>query len=94
MSLASGRSLSRLQFAEFAGALGAAAGVAAVTGSSSASSKNMGTLLVREGTPTENRAIAAGLSMAASVISIVPILLVFLVFQHRFVHAMTESALK
>ena len=69
MSLASGRSLSRLQFAEFAGALGAAAGVAAVTGSSSASSKNMGTLLVREGTPTENRAIAAGLSMAASVIS-------------------------
>ncbi|WP_253705343.1 carbohydrate ABC transporter permease [Brachybacterium sp. P6-10-X1] len=42
----------------------------------------------------ENGAMAAGLSMAASVISIVPILLVFLVFQRRFVRAMTESALK
>lgn len=42
----------------------------------------------------ENGAMAAGLSMAASVISIVPILLVFLIFQRRFVRAMTESALK
>jgi ABC-type glycerol-3-phosphate transport system permease component len=32
--------------------------------------------------------------MAAAVISIIPILVVFLVFQRRFVKAMTESALK
>lgn len=42
----------------------------------------------------ESGAMAPGLSMAAAVISIVPILLVFLVFQRRFVQAMTESALK
>ena len=42
----------------------------------------------------ETGAMAPGLSMAAAVLSILPILLVFLVFQRRFVHAMTESALK
>jgi multiple sugar transport system permease protein len=42
----------------------------------------------------ESGAMAPGLSMAAAVISIIPILLVFLVFQRRFVQAMTESALK
>ena len=34
------------------------------------------------------------LLVAAAVLSILPILLVFLIFQRRFVHAMTESALK
>jgi multiple sugar transport system permease protein len=42
----------------------------------------------------ETGAMAPGLSMAASVISILPILLVFLLFQRRFVQAMTESAIK
>ena len=42
----------------------------------------------------ETGAMAPGLSIAAAVLSILPILLVFLVFQRRFVHAMTESALK
>jgi multiple sugar transport system permease protein len=42
----------------------------------------------------ETGAMAPGLSMAAAVISIIPILLVFLIFQRRFIHAMTESALK
>lgn len=42
----------------------------------------------------ESGAMAPGLSMAAAVISIIPILLIFLVFQRRFVQAMTESALK
>lgn len=39
-------------------------------------------------------ALAPGESMAAAVISIIPILVVFLIFQRRFVRAMTESALK
>ena len=42
----------------------------------------------------ETGAMAPGISMAAAVISIIPILVVFLVFQRRFVKAMTESALK
>lgn len=42
----------------------------------------------------ETGAMAPGVSMAAAVISIIPILVVFLVFQRRFVQAMTESALK
>ena len=42
----------------------------------------------------ETGAMAPGLSMAAAVLSILPILLVFLIFQRRFVQAMTESALK
>ncbi|MDN5687055.1 MAG: carbohydrate ABC transporter permease [Brachybacterium sp.] len=42
----------------------------------------------------ETGAMAPGVSMAAAVISIIPILVVFLIFQRRFVKAMTESALK
>jgi multiple sugar transport system permease protein len=42
----------------------------------------------------ETGAMAPALSMAAAVISIIPILLVFLIFQRRFIRAMTESALK
>lgn len=42
----------------------------------------------------ETGAMAPGISMAAAVISIIPILIVFLIFQRRFVQAMTESALK
>jgi len=42
----------------------------------------------------ETGAMAPGVSMAAAVISIIPILVVFLIFQRRFVQAMTESALK
>lgn len=42
----------------------------------------------------ETGAISPGISMAAAAISIVPILLVFLIFQRRFVQALTESALK
>ncbi|MFC0673187.1 carbohydrate ABC transporter permease [Brachybacterium hainanense] len=42
----------------------------------------------------ETGAMAPGVSMAAAVISILPILVVFLIFQRRFVQAMTESALK
>ena len=42
----------------------------------------------------ETGAMAPGISMAAAVISIIPILVVFLIFQRRFVQAMTESALK
>ena len=38
--------------------------------------------------------MAPGVTMAAAVISIVPILVAFLIFQRRFVQAMTESALK
>lgn len=51
MPLASGRSLSRRQFA---GALGAAAGTAAVAGCSSNSAKDMDTLQVWGGIPAEN----------------------------------------
>lgn len=42
----------------------------------------------------ETGAMAPGVTMAAAVISIVPILVAFLIFQRRFVQAMTESALK
>ncbi|MFC7465716.1 carbohydrate ABC transporter permease [Brachybacterium sp. GCM10030252] len=42
----------------------------------------------------ETGAIIPGISMAAAVISIIPILVVFLIFQRRFVQALTESALK
>ena len=42
----------------------------------------------------ETGAMAPGIAMAAAVISIIPILVVFLIFQRRFVQAMTESALK
>ncbi|MDX2971943.1 carbohydrate ABC transporter permease [Kribbella solani] len=42
----------------------------------------------------EQGQIAPGLTMAASVISIVPVLLVFIVLQRRFIAAMTHTGIK
>lgn len=42
----------------------------------------------------EQGTLAPGLSMAASVVSIIPVLVVFLVLQRRFVQAMTHTGIK
>lgn len=42
----------------------------------------------------EQGALAPGLSMAASVVSIIPVLVIFLVLQRRFVQAMTHTGIK
>lgn len=42
----------------------------------------------------EQGQIAPGLTMAASVISIVPVLIVFVVLQRRFIAAMTHTGIK
>jgi multiple sugar transport system permease protein len=42
----------------------------------------------------EQGAIAPGLTMAASVVSIVPVLIVFVVLQRRFIAAMTHTGIK
>jgi multiple sugar transport system permease protein len=42
----------------------------------------------------EQGSIAPGLTMAASVVSIVPVLIVFVVLQRRFIAAMTHSGIK
>lgn len=42
----------------------------------------------------EQGAIAPGLTMAAATLSIIPILIVFLIFQRRFIQAITSSGIK
>ncbi|ACQ78584.1 binding-protein-dependent transport systems inner membrane component [Beutenbergia cavernae DSM 12333] len=42
----------------------------------------------------EQGSLAPNLSMAASVVSIIPVLIVFLLLQKRFVHAMTHTGIK
>lgn len=42
----------------------------------------------------EQGALSPGLSMAASVVSIIPVLVIFLVLQRRFVQAMTHTGIK
>jgi len=42
----------------------------------------------------ENGGLSAGLAMAASVSSVVPVILVFLLLQKRFIQALTHSGLK